>query len=81
MTSIEDFTLNLKVSVLRNVFQLLAEKLVNELPLARKSVGPCEICGRTAELEEVEGYAFEMCPHCAYMTMMHSAESHDSYSD
>jgi len=80
MTSIEDFTLNVKVSVLRNVFQLLAEKLVNELPLARKPVDPCEVCGRRAELEKVEGYAFEMCPHCAYMTRMHSAESHDNYS-
>jgi hypothetical protein len=68
MTSIEDFTLNAEVSALRNLFQLLAEKLVNELPLARKHVGPCEVCGRRAELEKIEGYAFEMCPHCAYMT-------------
>lgn len=81
MTSIEDFTLNVKVSVLSKRLQLLAEKLVNELPLARKPVGLCEVCGRRAELEKAEGYAFEMCPHCAYMTRMHAVESHDSYSD
>lgn len=79
MTSIEDFTLNVKVSDLRIRLQLLAEKLVSDLPA--KDVGSCEVCGRRAELEKVEGYVFEMCPHCAYMTKVHATESHDNYSN
>ena len=51
---------------------------VNELTLV-KPVGPCEVCGRRAELEKVDGYDFRMCPHCAYMTRVHARESHDPY--
>jgi len=34
-----------------------------------KVVGICQICGRRAELERMNGdRSFEMCPHCAYVT-------------
>jgi hypothetical protein len=79
MTSIDDFTLNVKVWVFGNILQLQTRRL-DELPRLRKLVSSCEVCGRRAEMERVEGYAFEMCPHCAYMTRMHAVESHDPYS-
>jgi hypothetical protein len=47
--------------------------------LVGKRVDPCEVCGRKAELENVKGYLFQMCPHCAYKTRMHSNESHGNY--
>lgn len=79
MTSIEDFTLNVKVLVFGNILQLQTKRLLDELPRFR-IVNSCEVCGRRAEMERVEGYAFEMCPHCAYRTRVHAVESHDPYS-
>jgi hypothetical protein len=58
---------------------LLPEKLANESPHIAKLVGSCEVCGKRAELERADGYMFEMCPHCAYMTRKHANERHDRY--
>jgi len=35
-------------------------------------LGECDICGKRAELEKITGYeSFQMCPHCAYLTIQH----------
>jgi len=78
--SIEHYKLNVKVLLLRKLFQLLSEKVVKQSAVVHKPVGSCEVCGRRAELEKVRGYNFKMCPHCAYMTRVHAKESHDAFA-
>ena len=78
--SIEDFKHNVKLVRLLNIVVSIKE-FADPMHIIEKPARPCQVCGKMAKLEEVEGYVFNMCPHCAYMTRIHATKSHDSYSE